>query len=105
VCFFVFKFWICDSCIRSIRLRYYLIFVCLCEVSNMSGSSTSPRKSLSVREAGEGISCLHKKMEKDRYKPIANFYFTIEAFVKFPVAYRRFNGYILNVHRTDSNSM
>ena len=64
-------------------------------------SGTSPRKSLSVREAGDGVRALQKKVEKDRYNPIANFYFTIYTFVKFSVAFKKLNGYILNVHRTD----
>ena len=67
-------------------------------------SAPSPRKSLSVRAAAGGRA-LHKKVEKGRYKPIANFYFTIDSFVKFPSAYKKFNGYGLNVHRTDGVSM
>lgn len=61
----------------------------------------SPIKGLSVREDQQGSRALHAKTGKERYKSIANFYFTIKAFVKFPQEQSRFNGYILTVHRTD----
>ena len=65
----------------------------------------SPIKGLSVREDQQGFRALHAKTGEERYKCIVNFYFTINAFVKFPVAQSKFNGYIINVQRTDEVSM
>jgi hypothetical protein len=67
--------------------------------------SSSPVKGLSVREDQQGSRALHSKTGKERYKCIANFYFTIKAFVKFPKAHSKYNGYIMNVQRTDGVSM
>ena len=73
----------------------------------ISGMATpgSPIKSLSVREDQRGSRTLHFKTDKERYKCIANFYFTIKAFVKFPQLHNKFNGYLINVHRKDGVSM
>ena len=72
----------------------------------MTSSSTpvSPLKSLSVREDQHGSRALHTKTGKQRYACISNFYFNIEAFVMYP-EHCKFNGYILNVSRTDGVAM
>lgn len=74
--------------------------------SNMAlNAAESPVKKLSVREDQQGSRALHSKIESGRYKCIANFYFTVKAFVKFSQLHSRFNGYVLDVHRTDGVSM
>lgn len=65
----------------------------------------SPIKGLSVREDQQGSRALHAKTGKERYKSIANFYFTVKAFVRFPQVQSKFNGYILTVQRTDGICM
>ena len=67
-------------------------------------SSQSPLKGLSVREDPHGSRALHMKSKKERYECIANFYFSMEAFVKFE-QHSKYNGYILNVTRTDGVAM
>ena len=64
----------------------------------------SPVKSISVREDESGVRALHFKVGKRKYKCIANFYFVIECFIKFLV-WKKYNGYIINVRRTDGASM
>ena len=59
---------------------------------------SSPVKNLSVREDASGSRALHTKTGKYKYACIANFYFSIEAFVKFS-QHSKYNGYILNVCR------
>jgi hypothetical protein len=89
---------------RTAKRLKYLFFaietICL-------WSMTSPMKSLSVREDQDGARAIHSKVSKDKYKCVSNFYFTIKACVKFPVILNlaRYNGWILNVHRTDNVSM
>jgi ribosomal protein L35AE/L33A len=70
-----------------------------------NANPASPAKSLSVREDQRGVKALHSKIEKNRYKCVANFYFTIKAFVKFRKTHRKYNGYVLDVHRNDGVSM
>ena len=64
----------------------------------------SPVKSISVREDESGACALHFKAAKQKYRCIANFYLTIECFVNF-ATWKKYNGYILTVHRTDGVSM
>jgi hypothetical protein len=64
----------------------------------------SPVKSISVREDQFGARALHYKAGKRRYRCIANFYFIIDSFVQFETC-KKYNGYILNVHRTDGVAM
>lgn len=70
----------------------------------MANNPVPPLKSLSVREDASGSRALHTKTAKNKYLCQANFYFTVEAFVKFPV-HNKYNGYILNVCRTDGVTM
>jgi hypothetical protein len=66
----------------------------------------SPIRGLSVREDASGCPALHQKVGKNKYICLANFFFRIEAFVKFPLkVHSRYNGYILFVQRVDGVSM
>ncbi len=73
----------------------------------MSGTANSPIKGVSVREGKDGASTLHVKTDNNnQYASIANLYFVIKAFVRFPEGdLTHFNGYILNVNRSDGVSM
>ncbi len=64
----------------------------------------SPVKSVSVREDESGARALHFKAAKQKYRCIANFYLIIECFVNF-ATWKKYNRYILTVHRTDGVSM
>jgi hypothetical protein len=80
-------------------------FIFLSSAIMATPTSPSPIKSLSVREDQQGSRALHSKTGKERYKCIANFYFTVKSFVKFPPHQNRFNGYLFDVHRKDGVSM
>jgi hypothetical protein len=72
----------------------------------MAQIPASPIKGLSVREDSSGHPAIHKKIGKNKYVCLANFFFRVEAFVKFPhAAHRKYNGYILFVQRVDGVSM
>ena len=60
---------------------------------------TSPAKSLSVRDDGDGSFCIHKKVKPEVYKSVADYWFDIEMFVIFEQDMRSFIGYILDVHK------
>ena len=65
-----------------------------------------PIKGISVREDQFGSRALHFKAGKQRYRCIANFYFVIDCFVKFESCVcKKYNGYVLNVRRTDGVAM
>jgi hypothetical protein len=83
----------------------YLFTALTLRCFEMADTLESPAKSLSVREDSQGVKALHSKIEKGRYKCIANFYFTLKAFVKFGKDHIKYNGYLLDVHRTDGVSM
>ena len=73
---------------------------------NTPPTPESPIKGISVREDQFGTRALHYKAGKQRYKCISNFYFIIDSFVKFASSHHKmYNGYILNVHRTDGVAM
>ena len=65
----------------------------------------SPLKSLSVREDSEGKRSFHVKSGENAYKSVANFHFKIVGFVNFPQELHIFNGYLLDVHRSDGENM
>lgn len=69
----------------------------------MSGSS--PVKSISVREDKDGKRALHLKQNEKKYRSVANFHFSVMTFIEFPSHLRRYNGYLLDVHRVDGVSM
>jgi hypothetical protein len=73
-------------------------------MSTSQPTPESPVKSISVREDESGVRALHFKAAKLKYRRIANFYFVIERFVNFQT-WKKYNGYILTVHRTDGVSM
>lgn len=68
-------------------------------------TSKSPVKSISVREDGDGKRALHIKQKEKRYKSVANFHFSVVSFVDFPPKFRRYNGYLIDVHRVDGANM
>ena len=68
-------------------------------------ANKSPLKSISVREDGEGKRALHVKQKEKRYKSVANFHFSVVSFMDFPPMFRRYNGYLLDVHRVDGVNM
>ena len=67
----------------------------------------TPIKGLAVREdVDSGARALHTKVSKDKYRCVSNFYFELKAFVNFPSSdHVKFNGFIVDVHRTDGVSM
>jgi hypothetical protein len=68
----------------------------------MANLPVSPIKSLSVQEDSSGCPALHKKVGKNKYVCLANFFFRVDAFLKFPhAAHTRYNGYILFVQHVD----
>ena len=66
---------------------------------------TSPVKSISVRDDGEGKRAMHIKQKEKKYVSIANFHFQLLHFVEFPARFTKYNGYLLDVHRRDGISM
>ena len=66
---------------------------------------SSPLKSISVRDDGEGKRAMHIKQKEKKYVSIANFHFQLLYFVEFPARFTKYNGYVLDVHRRDGISM
>ncbi|CAB4020744.1 Hypothetical predicted protein, partial [Paramuricea clavata] len=68
-------------------------------------SSPSPKKSLSVRTDRDRRTSIHSKIGENSYKSVANFYFKMKYFIRFPDHLSRYNGYILDVERKDGVKM
>ena len=90
--------------VATFRGYYEISFQQIRTMNTTKPTPESPIKSISVREDESGARALHSKAGKRKYRCIANFYFTIECFVNFP-NWKKYNGCILTVHRTDGVSM
>lgn len=62
---------------------------------------SSPVKSLSIRKGPDGFS-IHKKLKKNSYKSVADFWLEIDCFLRFDDP--RLSGYLFNVHKEVGDS-
>ena len=84
----------------------YYIFSYTLFIYFISNTPVSPIKGLSVREDTSGCPAIHQKIGKNKYVCLANFFFGVNGFAKFPLkVHSRYNGYILFVKRVDGVSM
>lgn len=65
----------------------------------------SPKKSLSIRANTEGKRLFHVKKSNTKYVPVSNFSFRIVSFIEFEPALSKYNGYLLDVQRSDGARM
>ena len=69
----------------------------------MLGSSLV--KSISIREGKDGKRALHLKQKEKKYRSVVNYHFSVITFIEFPLRLRKYNGYLLGIHRIDGISM